>query len=409
MSIIKKLSQEKAQKVLQGNNWLFTEDGDDFDVQSRERISEVLHSESNQKKQNDGDKDSNSDENSEKLVLRSSSTEYNFYNSDDSRGPSIVSSSSSQFNPFRKPKENKNLNGSLGIVKEVSNNAIEEDPDEDMKTSKDTSSKNPPEITETVTKEESFKQEQEQVGSSNSSQKSDVNKIVEYMKDLVDRCSTIISFYSEKKNQEPIVYKLEMAYLLNKIWYELKEFMSTFTTSANLKNDSSLQIVNEANEQIDITVEMIRSLKSNKEYKSLKIPVTKYFLSLTDQLEKMHDSFDKMDRVFQMNLSNNLLKFAIDLVQEAYVLDEEERKDEAVKKYTQALFIMDELLAEKYKMNQFDFRDSIKMGQSNSGSQCDNSEVVLSSSSNRCKNEFNTGSQTDNPFEAPDFKQEKIV
>ena len=115
-----------------------TEDGDEYDLQSKERISEVIHAESDSKKI-DEEKDSNSDENSEKLVLKSSSTEYNFYNSDDSRGPSMVSSNSSQFNQFRKARDSRKFNASLGVVKEVSNNAIEEDPDEEMKTSKDTS------------------------------------------------------------------------------------------------------------------------------------------------------------------------------------------------------------------------------------------------------------------------------
>jgi hypothetical protein len=248
-------------------------------------------------------------------------------------------------------------------------------------------------------KEGSVRQSPEGVGSSSSSNKSDVNKIVEYMKDLVDRCKSMMSFYSETKTQEPIAYQCEMAYLLNKIWFELKEFISTFSNSNNLRNDTSFQIIYEANEQIDITVELIRTLRSNKEYKALRVPIVQYFLSLSDQLSKMHDSFAKMDKVFQLKLTNNLMKFAIDLVEEAWVLDEEERTEQAVQKYIQALFIMDELLAEKYKTHQLDFRDSIKMGMSNLGSQYDNSDAHRSSAGARCKNEANINQQNDNPFD----------
>lgn len=192
-----------------------TEDGDEYDLQSKERISEVIHAEYNSTKI-DEEKDSNSDENSEKLVLKSSSTEYNFYNSDDSRGPSMVSSNSSQFNQFRKMRESRKFNASLGVVKEVSNKSIEEDPDEEMRTSKETE-KDQNLVFDVEQNEGSVRQSPERVESSNSSNKSDVNKIVEYMKDLVDRCKSIMSFYSEKKTQEPMAYQCEMAYLLNKI------------------------------------------------------------------------------------------------------------------------------------------------------------------------------------------------
>lgn len=213
ISILKKASQEKALKAMRDNQCVTTEDGDDYEFHQRERISELMNEEKPRKRQEynietEEDKDSNSDDNSEKLVLKSSSTEYNFYNSDESRGPSIVSSNSSNVQTFKKPfKDTKKLNSSLGIVKEVSNNVIEEDPDEDIKTSKDNSSHGKKGNWDSPKQEDRVQSEREHVEPSNFTRESDINKIVEFMRDLVHRCTVVLSFYTDKRNHDLVAYE----------------------------------------------------------------------------------------------------------------------------------------------------------------------------------------------------------
>mmetsp|Transcript_41258 Transcript_41258/g.47539 ORF Transcript_41258/g.47539 Transcript_41258/m.47539 type:complete len:161 (+) Transcript_41258:1101-1583(+) len=153
------------------------------------------------------DKESMDDKNSEMLALKSSSTEYNFYNSDESRGQSILSSNSSNFQQFK--NQNK-YNGSLKVVKEVSNTAIEEDPDED-------NSSGQVKVKDDVERrDDETVQVQQEI--SKLSLNADVSKIVDFMKDLIQRCKMVYSFYEERKTQELIIqYEIEMAYLLNKM------------------------------------------------------------------------------------------------------------------------------------------------------------------------------------------------
>lgn len=414
ISILKKASQEKALKAIRDNQCVTTEDGDDYEFHQRERISELMNEDKPRRKQEynietEEDKDSNSDDNSEKLVLKSSSTEYNFYNSDESRGPSIVSSNSSNMQTFKKPfKDAKKLNSSLGIVKEVSNNVIEEDPDEDIKTSKDNSSHGKQGPWDSPKQDDAAQSEKEHVELSNFSRRSDINKIVEFMRDLVHRCNMVLSFYNDKRSHELVAYECEMAYLINKICYEAKVFITTFANSKEFKNESDLQIVSETNEKIDITEDHINLLKHNEEYKALKAPIVKYFLALSDQLNKMLDCINKMDKSFQQRLANNLMKFAIDVVEEAVVLDEDNRAEQAIKKYTQAQFLLDELLSEYYRAQQFDMKDDIKVGKSVSGSQNDTSEAVRNSRSFRCKNSISMISQNEYSFDFRDIKEEEI-
>ena len=127
----------------------------------------------------------------------------------------MFSSNSSNIQPLKRPfKEPKGLNSSLGIVREVSNNAIEEDPDEDMNTSKDKSTSDPQKQSQSSHKE-GFIETRNSL--SNLSVKSDAEKIIEFMKDLINRCELIMSFYTERKNMEIIPQEKELAYLLNKI------------------------------------------------------------------------------------------------------------------------------------------------------------------------------------------------
>lgn len=126
------------------------------------------------------------DKNSEMLALKSSSTEYNFYNSDESRGQSILSSNSSNFQQFK--NQNK-YNGSLKVVKEVSNTAIEEDPDEDIKTSKENSSGQVKVKDDVERRDDETVQVQQEI--SKLSLNADVSKIVDFMKDLIQRCKMV--------------------------------------------------------------------------------------------------------------------------------------------------------------------------------------------------------------------------
>lgn len=268
MSYIKKNSEERAKKAIRENQCVTTEDGDEYDFQSKERFSELTQDEKSEKKHHNNseeDKDSNSDERSEQLVLKSSSTEYNFYNSDESRSQSILSSNSSNIQSIKKPfKESKNLNSSLGIVKEVSNNVIEEDPDEDIKTSKDASSNG---RVPSWHQNEVPKVESNDLQNSTSSQNSEVDKILDFMKDLVNRCTMILSFYEEHKNLDTIPFECEMAYLLNTICKDLKVFITTFSSAKNIQAESNLQIISESNEKIDITEDLIKKLKQRPEFK----------------------------------------------------------------------------------------------------------------------------------------------
>lgn len=199
-----------------------------------------------------------------------------------------------------------------------------------------------------------------------------------------------------------------MAYLINKICYEAKVFITTFANSKEFKNESDLQIISETNEKIDITEDHINLLKHNEEYKTLKAPIVKYFLALSDQLNKMLDCINKMDKSFQQRLANNLMKFAIDVVEEAVVLDEDNRIEQSIKKYTQAQFLLDELLSEYYRAQQLDTKDDIKVGKSVSGSQNDTSEAVRNSRSFRCKNSISMLSQNEYSFDFRDIKEEEI-
>jgi hypothetical protein len=196
------------------------------------------------------------------LALKSSSTEYNFYNSDESRGQSI-SSSSSNMQPFKKPKDAGYYNNSLEIVKEASNNAIEEDPDEGSSTGKLASAS------------EKAQNEGNKSTSSASLEKSDIEKVIDFMKDLTNRSEMIYSFYEETQTLEVHEQELELAYLLNKICYDLKVFITTFSSSKDIKDDTGLQIISENGEKVDISESLIRKIKSSHEFKDVKNSVGK--------------------------------------------------------------------------------------------------------------------------------------
>ena len=135
---IKNKSKEMAEKLLKDGQCVFTEDGDEYDGISSERTSEEICAIKIKKmpeisNESEEDKESNSDKNSELLALKSSGTEYNFYNSEISKdGQSVVSSNSSNFPRFKNVNK---YNWSLEIVKESSNKTNEEDPEEDYKVS----------------------------------------------------------------------------------------------------------------------------------------------------------------------------------------------------------------------------------------------------------------------------------
>mmetsp|Transcript_41258 Transcript_41258/g.47540 ORF Transcript_41258/g.47540 Transcript_41258/m.47540 type:complete len:157 (+) Transcript_41258:1734-2204(+) len=140
----------------------------------------------------------------------------------------------------------------------------------------------------------------------------------------------------------------------------------------------------------------------------MKQPIVELFLVISEQITKTHEYINKMDKNFQQTLACNLLKFAFDIVEEAVVLDESDLKDQAVHKYTQAQFILDELLCEYYKAQQLDIKDDIKNCQSNNGSQCDNSEVIKSSRSMKCRSSISVLSHNEYTFDFHDIKEDEI-
>jgi hypothetical protein len=196
------------------------------------------------------------------IALKSSSTEYNFYNSDESRGQSI-SSSSSNMQQFKKTKDAGYYNNSLEIVKEASNNAIEEDLDEDSS------------IGKLASASEKAQNEGNKSTSSASLEKSDIEKVIDFMKDLTNRSEMIYSFYEETQTLEVHEQELELAYLLNKICYDLKVFITTFSSSKDIKDDTGLQIISENGEKVDISESLIQKIKSSQEFKNVKNSVGK--------------------------------------------------------------------------------------------------------------------------------------
>lgn len=295
-----------------------------------------------------------SDEKSEQLVLKSSSTEYNFYNSDESRSQSILSSNSSNIQTFKKNfKDTKNLNGSLGVVKEVSNNVIEEDPEEDIRTSKDNSSSSRHFTKDSHPNEGLVKKEINEVNFSTSSQKSDVDRIVEFMKDLLSRCNLILSFYQESKNHESIPFEVEMAYLLNTITNDIKVFITTVTSAKNIKNESNLQIITESNEKITITDDLIKLLKLHSEFQQMKAPIVQSFMTLSDYCQNTRHLYNQMSDVFKKKIHANLAKYSIDLMKESVVLEEEGKKEQSAQKKSQAQFLLDEAYAEHKSLGKF--------------------------------------------------------
>lgn len=209
--------------------------------------------------------------------MKSSSTEYNFYNSDESRGQSILSSSSNT-QPFKKAKDVAYYNNSLGIVKEVSNNTIEEDPEEENSSGK-------------LVFPAELAQKEESNSNSTSSHKSEIDKVIDFMKDLTNRSEMIYSFYEEAQNQEVHEQELELAYLLNKICYDLKVFITTFASSKELRDDTGLQIISESNEKVDITESLIKMIKSTQEFKDIKESIVQHFINLSELVEKRHNCY----------------------------------------------------------------------------------------------------------------------
>lgn len=196
-SIIKKNSLEKVKEF--EDDIATTENGDEFEIITKNRSSDVTGYDNSKLSSSKGpgeDKQSNSDEGSEKLALKSSGTEYNFYNSDESKGGfSMFSSNSSSMQPFKKIGEVAITKNSLKVVREVSNGAIEEDPDEDIKTSKENSTTDKfNEVSEDLNKHEP---ETDQNGLAELSFTNDSYKIKEFMKDLIRRSNMIMSFYDE--------------------------------------------------------------------------------------------------------------------------------------------------------------------------------------------------------------------
>ena len=198
ISIIKKHSLEKVKEI--EDECTTTENGDEFEFISRGRTSDLTDKNPNKLSPDENNKDekqSNSDNSSEELALKSSSTEYNFYNSDESRYQSAMSSNSSNIQPIKKFGENKNINSTLKlkVVKEVSNGAIEEDPDEDIKTSKENSTGE--HLTDQAVPPQSIDDDLNHLVVEESPFSNDIPKIKDFMKDLIRRSNMIMSFYDE--------------------------------------------------------------------------------------------------------------------------------------------------------------------------------------------------------------------
>ena len=177
---------------------------------------------------------------------------------------------------------------------------------------------------------------------------SDILLITEFMKDLVKKSKMIISFYDDMKIQETSSYDLEIAFLLNKICYDAKTFITTFSGSKDSKDSQNLQILSNTNEKVEITEDLIRNLRNNKDYKDMKSSIVQNYLLMSNQISKTSDFFNRIDDSFKSTLASNLMKLSIDIVEEAVVLDESDLKDMAINKYIKAQFILDEILSKQY-------------------------------------------------------------
>lgn len=184
-----------------------------------------------------------------------------------------------------------------------------------------------------------------QIELSNDSLKNNILLIVKFMRELVQRSKLIVSFYEENITSEPLPYEMEVSFLLNKICYETKTFITTFSSPKENKDTSSLVVLSKSNEKLRLTDELIRNLKSNSDYKEMRATIVQNYLLMSNQISKEADFYNKIDENFKNTLASNLMKFSIDIVEEAVVLDESEQKDLAVQKYTQAQFILDEILS----------------------------------------------------------------
>lgn len=169
--------------------------------------------------------------------------------------------------------------------------------------------------------------------------------IVKFMKELVHRSKMIISFYEEKGTSEQLSYELEIGFLLNKICYETKIFITTFSNPKESKDNASLFVTLDQANKIKITEDIIRNVKDQKGYKDMRTTVVQNYLFMSNQISKDPDFYNKIDDSFKNTLASNLMKLSIDIVEQAVILDESEQKDLAVHKYTQAQFILDEILS----------------------------------------------------------------
>ena len=364
---IKIKSDEIVNQLLKDEQSIFTQKVGNSEI-NQDPQSDPKESERNQDKAEDD----------EEFLLKSNSTELKFYDSTASKGEpdrdSFVDSSH---------KHNR-VRQSLEVVKEASHKTNEEDNEEELKyidaniLDKNAYFRNQSDKLNEfeINIEEEIKQELKQ----------DIDKIFEFMVDLLHRSKMILSFYKEQKTLELCPNELEIAYLLNKIWYESKTFISTFYSSKEGKEDASLQIVSDSKENIKITEELISTLKRNAEYNKMIRLIVNYFLLMSKQVLNTYSLINKIDESFQKTLASSLTKFCIEIIEEAVVLDEEELKEEAIQKYSQAQFILDELLCEYYKAPQFDNIEGVANTDSNNGSQWDKSDVMKSSRNHKWMN-----------------------
>lgn len=162
---------------------------------------------------------------------------------------------------------------------------------------------------------------------------------------------------------------MEIAFLLNKIYYELETF---------IENTESVSIVTDSSDEIEVNQSMLGKLADDPEYLTIKESLNNIFTILSNQLGTITDLMAKMSKPcskivssgtgenidvhkkvpeYQQEFAKKLLLCAIDFIKDSLVLDENGGKDQAIQKYTQSQFLLDELLIEIDKANKLDSKN----------------------------------------------------
>ena len=152
----------------------------------------------------------------------------------------------------------------------------------------------------------------------------------------------------------------------------------------------------------------MKILKNDEEFKTIKKSICEIFLDMSQQLETTHECMSKMDSKYQQKLARNLMIFAIDMIKEACVLDQDGDINQATMRYVQAQFLLDELLIEIFKAQKYE-NNNIKVTQSNNDSANGRiSDVQRSSKSYKSKNSVSYMSQNEYILDLQDINEDEI-